>query len=221
MTQVADATGLSKPTAFRLLASLRHRSLVIKDEATNLYMLGPGWLRMLDGAATAFQSVAMLGRRAMEELTERTGETSVVHHRLGRERVCVAQVASSNPVRYTISVGAVAPLHIGSSGSVLLAFGSEDEQRLVDGTAVDGAELARHLERVRADGYAVSIGELTPGAAGVSVPVRGADGFLVALSVIGPAERFGAEHVEACLPELRAAAAALENALRRASSARV
>ena len=223
VTEVARATKLSKPTAFRLLGSLRYRNLVTKDDETNAYMLGAGWLRMLDASAASFQSIGVLARDPLHALTGTTGETSVVHVRIGRERVCVAEAPSANPVRYTISVGSVAPLHVGASGKVLLAFSEEGERRrlleslplaaVTEATVTEPSALARQMDEIRLQGYAVSFGERTPGAAGVTVPVQASGGFLAALSVVGPAERFVPARVDFFVAALRVTAAAIESIL--------
>lgn len=224
VTEVARATELSKPTAYRLLGSLRYRNLVAKDDTSNRYMLGPGWLTMLNVDGAGFQSIGILGRGPLEELTKRTGETSVLHTRLGRERVCVAVAASPNAVRYSISAGSVAPLHVGSSGKVLLAYATDGEKllddlaldALTDHTVTSREQLADQLTEIRADGYAVSVGERTPGAAGVTVPVHGPHDFLASLSVIGPAERFSEQRVRGFLDDLSVGARTLEGILARA-----
>jgi DNA-binding IclR family transcriptional regulator len=100
-------------------------------------------------------------------------------------------------------VGTRIPLHIGASGKVILAF-TDDEQRerlldcltyetITSATISGRQQLAEELSLVRERGWAMSMGERIPGAAGVSVPVRGASGLVLSLSLLGPAERLTAD----------------------------
>lgn len=199
VTEVAKATRLSKGTAFRLLASLSYQNLVIKDPVENVYSLGPGFLRLVDGATQGLSVVTSLARPALAHLRDLTGETIALHVRLGAERICIGELTSLQPIRYSASVGALAPVHVGAAGKVLLAFMPEVElARLlpslslhpVNGNSVISlSNLKRELAAVHRQGYACSVGERTPGAAAITVPVKGPQGLIIALSVLGPASR--------------------------------
>jgi len=47
------------------------------------------------------------------------------------------------------------------------------------------------MARIRRQGWAASVGERESGLASVSAPVRGPEGLLAAVSISGPARRFG------------------------------
>ncbi|HKP17911.1 MAG TPA: IclR family transcriptional regulator [Gaiellaceae bacterium] len=222
LTEIAGRTGLSKATAFRLLASLGHRHTVVKDSATNLYFLGPGAMVLGRGAGLAGGWISDLVRSALTRLWQETEETVTVHVSAGNDRICIEELPSPLPLRYTASIGASSPLVIGSAGRVLLAFMPEDvAERLIqssppvsypDGTLVDHDELRRRVERTRRRGWATSSGERVPDASAVSVPVRGAHGTVAALSVLGPSARFPEGRFPALLAALRRAADEIEHA---------
>lgn len=223
LTEVARATGLSKGTAFRLLASLNHEQLVVRDPDDTVYVLGPGFLRMFQGAMTNLGGIATLARGALQELWERTGETVTLHVRIGFERICVAELTSPQPLRYSSTVGATAPIHVGSAGKVLLAFLPRDElaralsemqlSSITHLTITDGQRLREELAEVKARGWAISEGERIIGAAAISVPIRGNAGLAASLSVLGPLERMNHSVRLAMLPHLQRAAASVEIAL--------
>lgn len=223
LTDVARATSLSKGTAFRLLASLGHQQLVIKDPAANVYLLGPGFLRMFQGVMGDLGSLATIARPALQDLWEATSETIAMHVPIGAERVCVAELPSPEPIRYTSTVGATAPLHVGSAGKVLLAFLSPEKLvktlaalpliSLTEATITDEAALRQELVAVARQGWAMSAGERITGAAAVSVPVRGQSDVLAALSILGPAGRLSTRRRLALLPELQGAAQRIEAAV--------
>jgi IclR family KDG regulon transcriptional repressor len=211
LTEVSREAGLSKGTCSRILASLGYQNLVVRTE-TNAYMLGPGSLRLINGVMGGLGTIVGLGRQAYEELREYTGETIAVHVRVGTDRVCVEELPSTAAVRYMSSVGSSAPLYVGSAGRVLLAFADDDDlERMLavissaDGN-VDIAWLRTELETIRAQGYAVSVGERVHGASAISVPVRGQDDFTAALSILGPDFRLTVEKRLEFLPALCKAA---------------
>jgi DNA-binding IclR family transcriptional regulator len=223
LTDVTRATGLTKGTAFRLLASLNHEQLVIKDPTANAYLLGPGFLRLLQGVMGDLGSVATLARPALTDLWTASHETVALHVRIGAERICVAELPSPQPIRYVSAVGTAAPLHVGSAGKVLLAFLSPDalERTLLalplgqatEATITDAELLRQELATIRRQGWAMSVGERIVGASAISVPVRSGDEPLAALSVLGPSDRLSPQARLALLPELRKAATAIESML--------
>lgn len=218
LSEVCRTTGLSKGTAFRLLAGLGARGIVIKDPAAVNYMLGPGLLRLVQGALSGVGAIATLGRTALESLAAETGETVALHVQTGVQRVCIDEVPSQNVIRYTSSIGSVAPLHIGSAGKVLLAFMEPEAQQrtlaLMESTYddVDAARLAAALKPIARDGLATSTGERVEGASAITVPIRSGV-LLLSLSVLGPTPRLPKARLLSFVPVMRQTAAHIEDAL--------
>lgn len=204
--RISQSTGLSKPTAHRLLASLAYRQMVIQDPVTVEYMLGPGCLRVADAIMRGAAGIGALVMPVLESLGASSGETVALHVRAGLERICIGQVPSSQPVRYTAHVGAAYPLHTGSMGKVLLAF-SEDGERgelldrlpleaLTEATITDRGQLEVEIDSIRKQGYGTSRGERASGVAAMSAPIFGPDGrLLAALSILGPDGRLSGQVV--------------------------
>src|ERR1700757_1459362 len=92
LTEICRQTGLSKGTAFRLLAGLSARGMVMKDPVGNSYVLGPGLLRLVQDALAGIGAVVTVGSNALRELSERTGETVALDVQVGVERVCVEEI---------------------------------------------------------------------------------------------------------------------------------
>jgi DNA-binding IclR family transcriptional regulator len=117
---------------------------------------------------------------------------------------------------------------VGASGKVILAFTPVGErERILDNltyapltsSTIDRREtLVAELDRVREQGYAVSMGERIPGAVGVSVPVCSTSGLVMSLSLLGPAERLTAERRTELTALLRATARSIEARGRAAAS---
>lgn len=219
ITELAEELSMSKAAVHRVLASLKGRGLIQLDERTRRYSLGVAALRL--GLAYLDRiDVRRLGRPALEDLSERTGETATLSVLLGEhQRIYVDQVTPDREVILSVTMGEPYPLHAGASGRVFLAFLPEETcetylgegalKRLTDSTMVDEAELRKVLQQVRTDGWAMSIGERKAGAAAVAAPVLSHDGFPVAVvSICGPQERF-MEHLDECREELLIASNAL------------
>src|SRR3954454_17424905 len=70
LSDISRATGLSKGTAFRLLQTLSYRSLIFKDPDTDLYMLGPGALGLIQGVLLGLGGVVAGQSDALRKLQE-------------------------------------------------------------------------------------------------------------------------------------------------------
>jgi DNA-binding IclR family transcriptional regulator len=215
--RIAQRTGLSKPTAHRLLASLSYGQLVIQDPVTSEYMLGPGCLGIADAVMSGLGGLGPIASTTLEKLSIDTGESAALHVRAGLQRICVDQFPSPQPVRYTARVGASNPLHTGSMGKLLLAFSHPDDlSALLDRmtlsastevTITDRRVLEAELDRIRELGYATSRGEQAVGVAAMSAPILRPDGvILAALSILGPNDRLTDSVLEELRPVLMSAA---------------
>ncbi len=198
---VVEETGLSRPTAYRLLSALETHHLVTRRDGR--YSLG---MRLLGWAEAAGTGLVERARPVLERLRDTTGESTQLYVREGDHRVCVASVERATGLRDSVPVGAVMPLSRGSAGKVLLAWGE------------DGGRSYRieeeELEAVRSRGWAVSVAEREAGVASVSVPVFGPDGGLrAAVSASGPISRLGERPGERLAEKVVAAAREIETAL--------
>src|SRR5205807_6533208 len=78
-------------------------------------------------------------------------------------------------------------------------IGSTRLEPLTPRTITDPKELRERLATIRREGFAISLGETVPGAAGIAAPIFNADGSVTAGLLIGaPLDRFEQE-----LPELK------------------
>lgn len=208
LTEICRQTGLSKGTAFRLLAGLSARGMVMKDPVGNSYVLGPGLLRLVQDALSGIGAVVTVGSKALRELSERTGETVALHVQVGVERVCVEEIPSAHSIRYSSLAGSTAPIWNGATGIVLLAFATPDRRRrtledLGDSIPEDERlDLEAKVTRARRDGYSISTGERVPGATAISVPIP-SDLMLLSLSVLGPEDRLSPATLKGFLQPMR------------------
>ena len=112
--------------------------------------------------------------------------------------ICVEKVQSSNMLRIQSRVGRVSSLIRGSTGKTLLAWQPEAfiaatlEQAFPDTEKgrEERACLGKNLEKIRAQGYCISISEQDEGVASVCVPIRNNDGIAqYSLAIVGAEKR--------------------------------
>ncbi len=117
---LADASGLPRPTAYRLLVALEAHRLVARD-ATGAFGLGPRLAELAVRAGPALDLAAVAGP-VLAGLHEATGESVQLYVRSGDRRLCVAARDAGTGLRDSVPVGALLPLDVGSGGKVLLAW---------------------------------------------------------------------------------------------------
>ena len=217
LREISAQVGLSKPTAHRILSSLKSRGMVMQDPLSGDYGLGPACFHLMSAIVNGEAGFVLDAKPALEALREETGETITVDIRAGLSRICIQEYPSPHAIRYISGVGSANGIYVGSAGKILLAFlPAEERERILrdlrlvqvtSSTITDLDVLRAELDKVRAAGFAVSHGERVAGAIGVSAPVLDASGrALASLSVLGPAERLAPRIAQAQEQVIRAAA---------------
>ncbi|UYO96488.1 IclR family transcriptional regulator [Microbacterium sp. M28] len=180
VTEVAAELGQPKSSVSRTLGLMAEFGFLQRDPVTLAY--GPGELV----AAAAYRNrpagsvVSLLGD-ALADLVHETGCTGYLNVLDGANTLVIQMRTSpSNPLQAYTPEGTRAPAYSTSMGRALLAR-LEDEAvtALIDGRfdeAVgsaprDDAQLLESLAVVRAQGWALSSGEIVPNVAGVSSSV--------------------------------------------------
>jgi DNA-binding IclR family transcriptional regulator len=197
---LARTSQLSKGTAYRILTTLATSGLVIQDPATSTYALGPACFGILDAIVHGSGGLDVIAGPVLGQLSATTRETVALYVRAGPQRICVAQVASPQPIRYTARLGMENPVYAGAMGKVLLAFSDARERAEIldrmpllawtSATITDRRRLEKELDGIRRAGFGQSRGERSAGVAAIAAPVFGLDRrIMAALSIVGPEER--------------------------------
>jgi IclR family acetate operon transcriptional repressor len=191
--ELAGRAGLPLSSTYRLVQSLERHGFVERLQRGKI-ALG---LRVLELARHVEDrlrpSLLEPALPLMQELARDHEETVLLTAPVGTSSIGLASVESPRPIRLTYARWRLAPLTRGASGKVLLAHLDEERTESVLTAAeaeVDVDALRDELATIRARGYAVSTGELDPGASGVAAPVFDTSRRLVAgLTLAGPTER--------------------------------
>lgn len=214
LSEIAAKTGLPYGTIHRLLRTLLARGYV-RQESDRRYALGAGLVR-LGGVAEGM--VGEWARPHLARMVELSGETANLAVLEGDFVVYVAQVPSPRRLRMFAEVGRRVLPHSTAVGKVLLAGrGAEEAVTLLERTGMprrtpntitEAAAMLAELERVRAAGYAMDLGEEELGVHCLAVPVSDGERVVAAMSVSGPAERIDAVDREELAEGLRTIARA-------------
>jgi len=198
LAELAQATGLYKSTILRLLASLERFGYAERSRQGR-YRVGPAAFR-LGLAYRRSHRLADHLQPLLESLVSAGCESASFHVRNdAATRLCMARVDSPHSTLDRVRAGDILPLDRGAAGRVILAFsGAPGDQ----------------MDRLRADGLAISFGERDPACAGIACPVFDGDGGACgAISLSGPKERFTEASVTRMSAILREAAASLSGTL--------
>lgn len=213
-SELMAASGLTKSTLYRLLASLRRWGFIL--EVDKLYAPGPACLQL----SLNFDAVTLLAQHAqdaMQMLLEQTNETVAVTVAMQREAVCISMLEPRQSLRCSFEKGRSLPLHRGATAKCLLAhLAPAISQQILTSTYPDmfvRAERQQELETIRQQGYACSDSEVDEGVWGVSVPLLTRERYLLgALSLMAPSLR-AANRQQALIEATRAAAEHIHNSL--------
>jgi IclR family KDG regulon transcriptional repressor len=209
LKQLAAQTGLHPSTAHRILAVMVDNRLVDRVEP-GTYRLG---IRLLElgNLVKSRISVRQEALPYMHKLHQQLGETVNLSVRHADEVVYVERTAASNSMMRVVQIiGARAPLHITAVGKIFLSDDGPEKSRqymqrtglprYTENTLTDAQRLARELDQIRTQGYALDNQEAEKGVSCIGAGIYNDEGRLVAgLSVSAPSDRLNkgwAAHVK-------------------------
>lgn len=198
LAEIARSLDLAKPTVHGILRTLQHVGFVEQDRASGHYQLGAALLHL----GSSYLDINELRSRSInwaDPLAARSGEAVRIGTVLQGRVLVVHHVFRPDDTFQTLDIGSLLPLHATALGKVLLAYRaaltSPGLERFTHRTCVEPRRLATELERVRENGWASEVGELTVGEAAVAAPIRGYGGLVVgAIGVSGVIERLCDSH---------------------------
>ena len=220
LTEVADAAGLTRAGARRILLTLRHLGYVKLDGRA--FSLTP---RILSLGFPYLTSLPFwnLAEPVMEALVQKLHESCSAAVLDGSEIVYVLRVPTQKIMTINLSVGSRLPAYCTSMGRVLLAGLPADEaaevlrrsdlRPLTPRTETRITRLRTLVDDTRAKGWALVDQELEEGLISLAVPIVGASGrTIAAMNFSGQANRTPAAEMK------RRFLAPLQDAARRIST---
>ncbi|MEN2742703.1 IclR family transcriptional regulator [Microbacterium sp. X-17] len=223
--ELALKSGLSRPTAHRILMALERDGFTGRNNVTGSWVLGEEML-VLGSVAASRDDRSDRARGVAARLSSVTGESAFFSVLRGEETACLIREEGSFPLRsFVLFEGVRFPLGVASAGLAILSFCSDGFiHDYLDRTDLEERYGAQHSpervwERIAATrkvGYAVNPGLLLEGSWGMAAAVfndRG-DPF-AAVSLTGVETRFRPERQTELGRLLRDGAFALSSARRR------
>lgn len=198
ISQIADFTGFSKSTIFRILKSLEETGLIIQNEMTEKYSFSTFFLK----AGMQVRSSIDIRNTSMP-IVERTaaeiGETTnllILHENSAMVIDSVPGTASI----LTLKLPPFLPLYCSAGGKLFLSCFSEEEQKKyfasediikhTDKTICTAEDFCSVAAEIELHGYSLEDEEFEYGLFSIAVPIWDSEHRIVAaLSVSGPISR--------------------------------
>jgi len=225
IAEVAEAVGINKSSAQRMVFTLEQLQLLRKHPRTRRYQLTP---RVMDIGFNylAANPVIDVANSFLSELTKVTTETSCLTEPDGADMVYVARFVSAHSMPVHMPIGSRIPMYCTGSGRAYLSALPEAEAlAIIEGSArvahtirtqTGVAEIVAELAATRQRGYAINREELFLGDMTIAAPVVGGNGRpIAAVHVVAPTSRWTIEEAELRLaPPLLQCARAVSSSVR-------
>lgn len=206
LTALAEETGQSPATVYRILVTLEGRGLVEFDSEEQVWQIGPRAF-VIGTRFLRRTSLVDRARPIMRKLMDVTGETA----NLGVEKegavLFLSQVETHASIRAFFPPGTLSAMHASGIGKALLAHMDSERltrllktaelTRFTEHSIIDASALRQDLETIRERGYSVDNEEKNEGMRCIAAPVFDMNKEAIAgISVSGPTSRVGTSKIE-------------------------
>ena len=184
---ICDGLQISWATLHRTLQQLEQGGFLSKDPDTNRYRVGPrAWF--IGSTYVANHPVLEPARPYLNKAATNSQITVQLVERSGKQATVLYNSHSENTVTRA-AVGYNFPLHAGSKGQILLAYSPKefireyvagDLPKLTTHTDTDTKSLLEKLEKIRENGFALTIGDVQLFSGSIAAPVFNRDNNVVA-----------------------------------------
>ena len=203
-TDVQQATGLPRPTCYRLLNTLAEQRLLDQPDGGNGFIIG----QRLHRIALLGQPDADVCRAAaprLKSLAIEIGEAVFLSRFRDREVEIIHVETPSDESRSFIHPGLGSrPLHACSCSKVIAAFADKHFRHQIlsaplkaytDQTKTEPGQVEQEFAKIRNQGFAECVEEIEVGVSSVAAPIRIGDaGVPLSVGATGPIRRFTAGH---------------------------
>jgi DNA-binding IclR family transcriptional regulator len=195
-TQVLEESGLPRSSAHRLLKELTALKVLSYDIETKTYRGGLS-LAALGAQVTANLDIRQHSRPALKALQAALGNVVTLSICGEDSGIYIDKIEPRDfGLRLHSEIGKSFPLHCTAMGKVHLAYGNDalrkrvtarPLERFTEQTITEPKALAKELDHVRSQGYAIDDEEISRGLTCIGAPIFGQDGTVIAaLSLTAP-----------------------------------
>ncbi len=202
--QLTALLGIDRSSVFRLANTLKRRGFLANPTGRKDYVLGPSIWRLSRQCDWSSMPISV-SHEHLKMLTLRTGETTHLAVREGKQAFFIDHCASTNQVIVVSGrTGEFVPLYCTAHGEALLAdfgiaelkalFGAAPLQVYTSRTLASLPQLAKGCARIRAAGFVLDDQEYLEGVRCLAAPIRDRDGMVIAsIGISAPMGRFPEE----------------------------
>jgi IclR family KDG regulon transcriptional repressor len=206
LRDITERAGLSKPTVFRILSTLKKMDYVEQEPVSGNYLLGLKVFEM-GSAFIDKMSLRSFAMPLIQELVDKYNETVHLAILDKSDIVYIDKIDGTQTIRMMSAVGKRGPAHCTSVGKAILAHKSPEEQeeilgarelvKLTKHSITDKEALKKELEQIKQKGYAIDNEEQEIGLKCVGVPIFDYHGKVIGgISVSGPSSRFSSARLK-------------------------
>ena len=185
---VAERTGISRPTAYRLLITLEEKGYVTRDNSST-FKMGSSIMKLCKNELDKHE-LTEIAKPSLKELCDTIGETSILSILSGTDVINIARVESSRTIKIESKVGSITPAYCTATGKAILAFLEPSKRNALISkmdfiqrttkTINNPQKFQNHLKQVKAQGYAVDDHEYDEEMKCVSAPIFNMNGKVIA-----------------------------------------
>jgi DNA-binding IclR family transcriptional regulator len=223
LADVIRATGLTRPTAHRLVHVLIEEGIVERNEKTGYYAIG-GQVPELALARPSRSPLLSAADGVLKRASQQLGDTLFLTVRTGNDTLCVDRRIGAYPIQVlSIEVGARRPLGVSSAGvAILAAMPAQEARKIVaanearfDVYRTDATTVLAQVTAARRRGYNLREIGLVQGTKSISTWIKTPDGHpSAAMTVSAVRTRLGPRREEEVVEILLKAARAIEQQMR-------
>ena len=206
LSEVAQAAGINKSSAQRMIHTLEALGYVRKNAVTKRFQL-TAEIMEIGYNYLASNTLVDVANPFLAELAQVTGETTNLTEPVGQDMIYVARFVGPKFIPIHLPLGSRIPMYCTASGRAYLS--ALDQAHMLE--RLEGCELVQHthqtlttleqiferIEQARRNGFATNCEELFLGDMALAAPVRNSDGIPVAaVHVVAPTSRWTVEDAE-------------------------
>ena len=203
---VAEALGIDRSTAYRLLNTLTAKGYLLQDERTREFTSNPTKFFQLYSRVATLLDWPDVAADFLTRLRDQSGETANLGVRQANNVIYIAHKPGQAALSVNFALGTSRPLHCSALGKALLAaqpdaataewIAATPLTAYTAQTITAPTLMRHHLGAVRADGYAVDDEETFAGVRCIAAPIYDhRRQVIAALGISGPSTRITQEQV--------------------------
>jgi DNA-binding IclR family transcriptional regulator len=184
LTEVVQATGLTRPTVHRIIHVLIEEGIVERHERSGRYAIG-NQVPELALARPRPSPLQVAAGPSLRRASAEIGDTLFLTTRTGNDTLCVDRRIGSYPIQVlSIEIGARRPLGVSSAGVAILAAMSSHEARKIvtanenrlEAYRTDAPTVLAQIAAARRRGYNLREVGLVQGTKSISAWIKTPDG---------------------------------------------